>query len=110
MHYLDAARVERAVFGLHFETKSRWKRCCAWELDEVGDLSSYKWCISLFVGFALGKTGAGVGGARWERTGNFRRGVGGVSRGAGGNGSVTVITSPEGVAEIRRRRPMLARC
>ena len=55
-----------------FETKSWWKRCCAWELDEVGDLLSCKWFISLFVGFALGKARAGVGGARCERTDNSR--------------------------------------
>ena len=93
-----------------FETKSPWKRCCAWELDEVGDLSSCKWCISLFVGFALGKTGARVGGLRCERTGNVRGRAGGASRGAGGSGSVSVIGSPEGIAAVRGRRPMLARC
>ena len=90
---------------------SPWKGCCAWELDEVGDLSSScKWRISLFVRLALGKTGAGVGGARCERTGNVRGGVGGASRGAGDNGSVSVIGSPEGVAAVRGRRPMVVSC
>ena len=93
-----------------FETKSRWKRCCDWELDEVGYLSSCNWCISLFVEFALGKTGAEVDGARCERTGNVRGRVGGALRDAGGNGSVSVVGSPEGVAEIRGRMSMLARC
>ena len=40
----------------------------------------------------------------------FVGGVGGVSRGAGDNGSVSVIGSPEGVAAIRGKKPMLARC
>ena len=91
-----------------FETKSWWNRCYAWELDWAGDLSSCK-CTSLFVGLAL-CNGAGVGGARRGRTGNIRGGVGGVSRGVGGYGPVSVIGSPEGVAAIRGRRPMLARC
>ena len=76
-----------------FLTKPRWKRCYAWELDEVGDLSSCNWCILLFVGFALGKTRAGVGGARCKRTDNAREGVGGASRCTGGSASVSVIGS-----------------
>ena len=49
--------------------------------------------ISLFVGFAQGKTRAGVGGARCKRTDNARGRVGGASRGTEGNGSVSVIGS-----------------
>ena len=60
--------------------------------------------------YVLDKTGPGVGAARRSGTGNVRGEIGGASRGAGGNGSVFVIGSPEGVPAVRRRRPMLARC
>ena len=93
-----------------FETKSWGNRCCAWELGEVGDRSSCKWCIGLFIGHALDKTGPGVGAAKREGTVNVRGGVRGASRGAGVNKSMFVIRSPEGVAAIHGKRPMLARC
>ena len=62
------------------------------------------------MGFALGNTGAGTGGARCESNGNVRGRAGGASRGAGGSGAESVIGSSEGVAAVRGRRPMLAKC
>ena len=83
---------------------------CAWELGEAGDRSSCKWYIALCIGYALDKTGAGVGAARRGGTDNVRGGVRGVSRGAEVNKSMLVIGSPERVAGIRGRRPMLTGC
>ena len=93
-----------------FEIKSRWKRCCGWELDEGDDLSSYKWCASILVGFALGKAGAGAGGTKFKSAGNVPGRAGGAARGAGGSRSVPVSFSSGGVAAVRGRRPMLTKC
>ena len=62
------------------------------------------------MGFALGNTGAGTGGATCEKTGNVRERAGGASRGAGGCGPESVIGSSEGVAAVCGTRPMLAKC
>ena len=67
----------------------------------AGERPSCRWCIALFIGYELGKTGPGVGS---QMCGNVPGSIGDASRVLGG------IDLSEGVASTRGGKPMLARC